>query len=257
MNSNKTNTRGARQTTKEIAHAGNFVPTSWTAVVAASRDESPGSEQALAQLCQDYWRPIHAYIRRLGHDEDEAKDLTQEFFLQLVGKRFIAAADRTKGKFRTFLLTSLNFFLSTERKRANAQKRGGGKIILSIDEEREGEASVEPASDLTPDKVYEQRWARSVMQLACERLREEYVAAGKTKLHEELKEFLESTPDARGYHPIAQRLQMTPNAVGVAVHRMRQRCGELLRAEVTRTLVNPSPAETDAEMRFLQETLSR
>ena len=257
MNSSKTTTRGTRQATERTAHAGNFVATSWTAVVAASRTEGTASELALAQLCQDYWRPIHAYIRRLGHDEDDANDLTQEFFLQLVSKRFISAADRTKGRFRTFLLTSLNFFLSTERKRAGALTRGGGKAIVSLDEERENEPRFEPASDLSPDKVYEQRWAASVLRLARERLREEYVAAGKEKLHEQVKEFLESTPEARGYHAVAQRLRMTPNAVGVAVHRLRQRFGELLRVEVARTLVEPTAAETNSEMRFLMETLGR
>jgi DNA-directed RNA polymerase specialized sigma24 family protein len=236
---------------------GRFVATSWTAVVAAGQGDAPESQRALAQLCQDYWRPIYAYVRRVGHGEDEAKDLTQEFFLELVSKRFIAAADRTKGRFRTFLLTSLNFFLSTERKRAGALKRGGGRIILSIDEEHDDGGNVEPATDLTPDRIYEQRWAASVLQLARERLHEEYTAAGKEKLHEHLKDFLEGTPEARGYQGVAQKLQMTPNAVGVAVHRMRQRCGELLRAEVTRTLVNPSAADTDAEMRFLLEALGR
>src|SRR5262249_14597590 len=147
-----------------------------------------------------------------------AQDLTQEFFLRLLSKNAFAAADRTKGKFRTFLLTALNFFLVNEYRRASADKRGGGQKGGSMGGRNEdAELRHEPASQLSPDVIYQQTWARTVFRQARERLAEEYASTGKTKFFTELSAFLEGTPDPRGYHPVAARLQMTPNAVGVAV----------------------------------------
>src|SRR5262245_62301328 len=160
-----------------------FAQTSWTAVVAAGNPDAPEARGALSQLCQDYWEPLHAYIRRSGYSEEEAKDLTQEFFLRLLSRNTLAAADRAKGKFRTFLLTALNFFLVNEYRRASADKRGGGHKPVSIHEETEDhEPRYEPASELAPDVIYQQTWAKTVFRQAQDRLGEEYVAAGKTKL---------------------------------------------------------------------------
>lgn len=224
----------------------------------AGKPDSPQAQDALARLCQSYWEPLHAYIRRLGHSEEDARDLTQDFFYRLMTRNVLAAADRDKGRFRTFLLTALNYFLANEWHRTMAQKRGGGRAMASLDEKTEDDLPrYEPASHLTPEVLYEQRWAATVFRQAQDRLQEEYASAGKSAVFDQLKEFLEGSPGARGYHAVAARLQMTPNAVGVAVHRMRQRLGELIRAEVAGTLVNPAPAEIEAEMRFLLETLGR
>lgn len=256
---NPSTTRSSTQQAEEAGrpHA-RFAATSWTAVVAAGQSDTPQSREALTRLCEDYWEPLHAYVRRSGYSEHEAKDLTQEFFLRLLSKNAFAAADRSKGKFRTFLLTALNYFLVNEYRRASADKRGGGQKLVSIDEQDEDhEPRHEPASHLSPDVIYEQTWARTVFRQARERLAEEYASTGKANFFAELGVFLDGTPDPRGYHPVAERLQMTPNAVGVAVYRMRQRLGELIRAQIGHTLVNPTPAEIEAEMRFLMESLSR
>ncbi len=235
-----------------------FAATSWTAVLAAGRGDSPQAQEALARLCRDYWQPLYAYVRRLGNNEEDAKDLTQEFFYRLVSGDFLSKADRTKGKFRTYLLTVLEHFLTNEWRKGQTAKRGSGQAIFSLDEETEDEQPrFEPGVDASPAKIYEQHWAAAVFRQANERLSEEYAAAGKSELFAKLKEFLEITPISRGYHAVAAQLRMTPNAVGVIVHRMRHRCGELIRAEVARTLVKPTSQEIESEMRFLKEVFGR
>jgi RNA polymerase sigma-70 factor (ECF subfamily) len=201
---------------------------------------------------------VFAYLRRSGVAEEEAKDLTQEFFLRLMSRNVFAAADRSKGKFRTFLLTALKFFVANERDRARAAKRGGGKEILSLDREpAEGEAVLEPATLDSPAVAYEEAWARTVFTRAEALVGDEYQSVGKAVLFAGLKEFLERGPESGGYQAIAARLGMTPNAVGVAVHRMRHRFGELIRSEVARTLCNPTTPEVQEEVRYLMELLAR
>lgn len=252
------NTGDGTGSTERYVPAGRFAPTSWTAVVAAGDPSTPKAQEALSRLCEGYWQPLHDYVRRLGYSEADAKDLTQEFFLRVLSKNILAAADREKGKFRTFLLTALNHFLTNEWHRANAAKRGGGKTVVSIDEHTEDDQPRhEPATDLSPEAAYQRSWAQNLFRQAHDRLGEEYVSAGKLNLFEQLKAFLDGSPDPRGYHSVAAKLSMTPNAVGVAVHRMRQRLGQLVRAEVERTLVTPTAAEIDSEMRFLMETVGR
>jgi RNA polymerase sigma factor (sigma-70 family) len=237
--------------------AGRFVATSWTAIAAMRNSDSPEAHTALARLCEAYWQPLYDYVRRLNYSEDDAKELTQEFFLRAVSKNLMAAADRDKGRFRTFLLTSLNYFLHNEWDRAHAAKRGGGRSLASLDETNEdGSLLHEPANSLTPEAVYEQSWATSLLGQANDRLGEEYAAAGKSALYETLKPFLEGSSSPRSYQAVAPQLKMTPNAVGVAVHRMRHRLRELIQSEVERTLVNPTEEEIQAEMLFLRETLS-
>ena len=255
--SSHSNTRTG-SSTKVSAHGAQFSPTSWTAVVAAGRPDTSQARDAVAKLCESYWRPLHAYIRRLGYSEDDAQDLTQEFLLRLMTKNVFASADRNKGRFRTFLLTALKFFLTNEYHRTTAAKRGGGKIVVSLDEQSEdSEPRYQPVSTLSPAAIYDQTWAKTVFGQAEARLGEEYAAVGKTDLFEHLKPFLEGVPGARGYHAVAGKLQMTPNAVGVAVYRMRQRLGQLIRTEIANTLANPAPTEVEDEMRFLIETLGR
>ena len=226
--------------------------------MATRQPETTEARAALSLLCEAYWQPIHDYVRGLRYGEDDARDLTQEFFLRLLDRNLFAVADRNRGRFRTFLLTSLNHFLKNEWVRSNAAKRGGGQPVVSLDEQTaDGQALHEPADRVTPEMLYERSWASSLLRQANERLGEEYAAAGKTSVFNALKPFLESAPEARGYHAVAAQLGMTPNAVGVVVHRMRQRLRELIRSEVERTLVDPTAADVDAEMRFLLETLSR
>lgn len=240
------------------AGGGRFIATSWTAVAAASRPGSVEAQEALSRLCELYWPPVFAYLRRTGVPEEEAKDLTQEFFLRMMSRNAFAAADRTKGKFRTFLLTALKFFLANERDRARAAKRGGGRETLSLDREpAEGEASIEPATLDSPAMAYEESWARTVFTRAEQLVGDEYQSVGKAGLFAGLKEFLERGPESGGYQSVAARLGMTPNAVGVAVHRMRHRFGELIRAEVARTLCDPTAEEVQGEIRYLMELLAR
>jgi RNA polymerase sigma-70 factor (ECF subfamily) len=232
-----------------------FTTTSWTAVVTAGQRDSPEAKEALTKLCQTYWEPLHVYLRRLGYNEDDAKDLTQEFFLRLLDKNYLGAANREKGKFRSFLLTALNHVLANERDRAMAAKRGGGKTIVSLEAEAEqGDRSSEPSSDLSPVKVFERRWAMTLFQQAYARLQAEYVAAGKARQFDLLKAFLEAETETGEYSALAPQLQMTPHAVGMAVHRLRQRYGEQVRAEIAHTLVNPTAAEIEEERRHLFET---
>jgi len=227
-------------------------------VAAAGQPETPQAREALTRLCEAYWQPLYDYVRRLGYSEADAQDLTQDFFLRLVSKNVVAAADRERGRFRTFLLTSLKHFVANEWHRAHAAKRGGGLAMVSLDQETEDDQpKPEPATQTSPESIYEQSWAASLFRQARERLAEEYAAAGKTKLFDHLKAFLETSPDPREYQTVAAQVALTANAVGVTVHRMRQRLGELVRAEIARTLVDPTTAEVEAEMRFLLSALGR
>lgn len=232
------------------ADARRFVTTRWTMVVKAGHRSSPDSQKALATLCVTYWYPLYAYIRRVGNSPHDAQDLTQDFFAQLLVKDSLRAADRERGKFRSFLLASLNHFLSKERRKAHAQKRGGGQVPLSLDfEYGEERYRLEPAHDLTPEKIYERRWAMTVLERAIGRLQAEFAKAGKKKEFERLKDFLGGSRDTVPYENIAAELGMTEGAVKVAVHRMRKRCRELLRAEIAETVAKPE--EVEEELRCL------
>jgi RNA polymerase sigma-70 factor (ECF subfamily) len=219
-------------------------------VLAAGRGSSSASEAALEQLCRTYWPPLYAYIRRQGYNPHDAQDLTQGFFALLLEKNYAGIAEREKGKFRSFLLAALNYFLNGERDRANAAKRGGGRLIVSLDE-RMGEdfVAAEPASDSTPEKEFQKNWAIIVLRQALMRLGEESTAGGKGAVFEELKPFLEGEAKAGDYATVAVRLGMSANGVAVAVHRLRQRYGELVREEIAHTVA--SPGEVDAELRHL------
>jgi len=235
-----------------------FNTTSWSAVSAASKPESPEAKEALARLCQTYWEPLYAYLRRVGKSETDAKDLTQEFFYVLLSKNYLGAADRQKGKFRSFLLTALKHFLANEWDRSQAQKRGGGKEIVSLEAARETEGpSVEPASALSPAKTYERRWAMTLFTQTQEKLRQDYVASGKEKIFDALRGFLDEATDTGQYAAASEQLKMSLGAVRMAVHRLRQQFGELVRSEVAATLINPTDQEINEELRHLMEAFSR
>jgi RNA polymerase sigma-70 factor (ECF subfamily) len=227
-----------------------FATTHWSVVLAAGHDSSPGAQEALEKLCSAYWYPLYAYVRRQGRSPEDAQDLTQAFFAKLLEKKSLRHAQKERGRFRTFLLTSLKNFLSHEWEKAQSAKRGGGTIHLSWDQtSAEERYQLEPVSDMTPDKVFEQRYALTVFQQALNRLRDESVAAGNSDRFEQLKGFLTDEPAEGAYKAVAERLGMSPEAVAVSVHRLRQRYGEIVREGIAQTV--EGPAEVQEELRYL------
>jgi RNA polymerase sigma-70 factor (ECF subfamily) len=218
--------------------------------VAAAGQDSPEAQQALATLCQIYWYPLYAYARRRLANTHDAQDLTQGFFAQLLEKDFLRAADRQRGKFRSFLLTAFKNFLSKERERANSQKRGGGRRSFSLDfQDGERRYDLEPIDHATPERLYERSWALALLQQTLVRLRQELAKAGKEKLFECLKGALAGDGIQDSYARVAEELGSSEQAVKVAVHRLRRRYQELLRAEIAQTVA--SPEEIDDELRDL------
>ncbi len=227
-----------------------FATTHWSLVLAARARAEPGAEEALASLCHAYWYPLYAYIRRRGRGADEARDLTQEFFARLLEKDFLGQADRTKGRFRSFLLAACGHFLANEHDRARAAKRGGGRRPLSLDgRDAEDRYRVEPADILTPERLFERRWALTLLEEVLARLRADFAARGKERLFDLLRGTLVGERDAPPYREVARRLGMTEGAVKVAVHRLRQQYRDLLREEIGRTV--ESPEQIDDEIRDL------
>ena len=231
-----------------------FASTHWSVVLAAKNGESPGSGEAFEQLCCTYWPPLYSFIRREGHDESEAKDLTQEFFLKLIERDYLQHLKHQRGRFRSFMLTLLKNFLSEQRGRAAAQKRGGGKPLLPLEGIGEnGSYLVEPVDNLSPDQVFERRWAQTVFQVALNRLQAEYVESGRGPFFELLKDFQPREAGAPSYVEIGEKFGMTESAVKSAVQRLRQRHREILREEISHTVT--SPEEIDEEIRHLREVL--
>lgn len=232
-----------------------FATTHWSVVLAAGERESAPAQQALETLCRAYWYPIYVYVRRKGYGADEAQDLTQAFFAQLIAKEHLRLADREKGKFRTFLLTMLDYFLAREWSRAHRQKRGGQFRFISLDQQAPEERyQLEPADNETPEKKFLRQWALTVLKQTMRGLEMECEARGKGDLFREVKGLLSAERDGAAYAEIGQRLGMSEGALRVAVHRLRQRYGELLRTEIAQTVTDP--AEIDEEMRYLMNALS-
>jgi RNA polymerase sigma factor (sigma-70 family) len=232
-----------------------FTTTHWSVVLSAREHNSPQAAAALEKLCRTYWYPLYAYVRRQGHDEPSAKDLTQEFFVRLLHKNRLDHVQREKGRFRSFLLASVKNFLSDEWDKGRAQKRGGGQTLLSLDDDTaEDRYQLEPADNLTPDKLFEQRWAHTLLDEAKTRLKEEYAQAGKADFYERLRVFEAADPGAPTYAQVAAEFGLTESAVKSAAHRLRQRYGELVREEVAHTV--DSPEEVDSEIRYLIGVIS-
>lgn len=222
-------------------------------VVNAGRSRSPESSRALAALCENYWFPLYAFVRRAGHSPEDAQDLTQEFFARLLAQHFLAKVDREKGKFRSFLLATLKHFLADEWDRAHAQKRGGSQTVISFDSlDAEARYRLEPAQGLTPEKMFEKQWALSLLDHVLSRLRDEMVADEKSALFEALKDVLTGNRSA-AYAAIGTELGMTEGAIKVAVHRLRRRYRELLREEIAQTVT--SSDEIGDEIRYLMSCL--
>lgn len=232
-----------------------FATTRWTVVAAAGQGGSPESRRALTELCNTYWYPLYAYVRRRGLQPAEAQDMTQSFFAELLEKERIQFADQQRGRFRSFLLASLNHFLANQWREARALKRGGGVKPLSLDfsvgEDRYGR---EPAHELTPERVFERRWAVTLLDNTLTRLRDEYAAAGKLVLFEGLKTHLGGDDQRTPYEQLAQHLMSSASAIKVAAHRLRKRYRELLRLEIAETVA--SPDEIDEELRALFQAVS-
>lgn len=227
-----------------------FTPTHWSVVHSAAQTSSPQADAALETLCRTYWLPLYAYVRRQGHRPHDAQDLTQEFFARLLKNKSFAGADRLKGKFRSYLLGALQHFLADEWDKARAEKRGGRCETFSLDAlEPEARYALEPSTDLTPDKVFDRRWAATLLELALRRLREEFTAAGQARHFDLLKPFLTSDAGPGGYDEVAAQLATSPATVAVAVHRLRQRYRAAVRAEIAHT-VN-SADELEEELRGL------
>jgi len=232
-----------------------FATTHWSVVMDAGNSGSERSHRALETLCGAYWQPIYVYVRRKGHAPGDAQDLTQEFFAQLIAKERLRLADQSKGKFRSFLLANLDYFLAREWSRAHRQKRGGRYQFISLDEQiAENDFQFEAPDRETPEKTFQRRWALTVLKQTMTALEQECALSGKRDLFREVKHLLSGERDGAKYAAIAERLSMTETAVRVAVHRLRQRYGELLRAEIAQTVDNP--AEVEDELRCLVRALT-
>lgn len=232
-----------------------FATTHWSLVVAA-QGASPAAREALAELCRLYWYPLYAYVRRRGHSDDEAQDLTQEFFARLLAKHWIASADREKGRFRTFLLTALSRFLANEWDRARTQKRGGQAVHLPLDTAiAETRYAADSALALPPDRLYDRHWAMTLLDRALTRLRTEQERAGKAREFAVLSRFLTSEKGSIPYAEAANELDISEPAARQAVHRLRRRFRETFREEITQTVA--APGEVDEEIRHLLAALSR
>lgn len=233
-----------------------FATTHWSVVWQAKQADASTGAAALEKLCRTYWPPLYSYIRREGHNAAEAQDLTQEFFARLLSRDYLQQLHHQQGKFRSFLLAYLKNFLSEQRRKAGAQKRGGDYAFISLDTTT-GEAGcfLEPVDELTPDQVFERRWAQTVMQTALTRLRAEYSARGQTALFDRLQDYQPHDPGGQSYAQLGGEFGMTEAAVKSAVQRMRQRHRELLREEVAHTVTRPE--EIEEELRHFRALLGR
>lgn len=233
-----------------------FATTHWSVVLAAGRDRSAAAAAALEQLCRTYWYPLYAYLRRKGYCEHDAQDLTQGFILQLLDRRSIEKVEPQKGKFRSFLLGSLNYFLADERDRGRAQKRGGGRELLSLElNEAEGRYALDATVDnYTPEKLFERRWALTLLDSVLARLADEFGEAGKGDLFQRLGSFLVEGSHGKSYREIAAETGLSEEAIKKAVQRMRQRYYELFRQEIAQTV--GTSGEVEEELRHLCNVLS-
>jgi RNA polymerase sigma-70 factor (ECF subfamily) len=230
--------------------SGQFTTTHWSVVLATGEADPPQAAAALEVLCRTYWPPLYSFLRRLGHGQHDAQDLTQSFFAQLLEHRSLQTVHPGKGKFRSFLLASLKHYLSNERDRAGALKRGGALSFISW-EEAGAEESYRQAESLAlaPDKAFEQTWATTVLEQVLAKLRTDYIAAGQGGLFDALQIYLTGDKGAVPYAETAARLNLGESALKMSIQRLRRRFGELLRVEVSHTV--SSSAEIDEEIRSL------
>jgi RNA polymerase sigma factor (sigma-70 family) len=242
--------------TVEPGVARDFCTTHWSVVLAAGDQTSPEGHAALCRLCETYWAPVYAFIRKRGHSPELAQDLTQEFFATLLEKNYLARALRERGKFRSFVMTSVQNFLHNNHDRNQAQKRGGGRVILSLkDDVAESGYQSQVTDESDPAKAFEQRWASTLLQNVFQRLREEHVESSRSGLFQELQAHLWCDPDSTPYGTLATRFGLTVGNVKVISHRLRGRCREILRHEIAQTV--SQPGEIDEELRYLMRVVSQ
>jgi RNA polymerase sigma factor (sigma-70 family) len=232
-----------------------FVTTHWSVVLSAQGNTTLRRQAALETLCRTYWYPLYAYVRRQGHSPQDAEDLTQEFFARLLEKDYLKAAERDKGRFRTFLLVVLKRFLANEWDRARALKRGGNQPHVSFDTAAvETRYQIEPFPGLEADRIYDRRWAMALLETTMSRLREEFRTAGKTAEFDGLKTFLATAKTTNAYADVAKAIGMSEGAVRVATHRLRRRFREIFREEISQTV--STTQEIDEEVRYLMSVLA-
>jgi len=230
--------------------AAQFATTHWSVVLAAGDGASAEGREALEELCRTYWYPLYAYVRRQGHSPADAEDLTQSFFARLLAGHDLGQVDPDKGKFRSFLVACLRHFLSDQRDRANARKRGGGVRFVTLDVQgAEERYQLEARAALDPQTAFDREWGLTLLALALRRLRQEYVATGKDRLYERLKAYASAEMDAAACAQAAAELALTEIVTKGALQRLRQRYRELIRMEIARTV--SSPSQMDEEIRYL------
>ena len=233
-----------------------FVTTHWSVVLAAGRTDTTQAQFALTRLCQSYWYPLYAYVRRRGHSPQDAEDLTQEFFARFLAQNWVERADREKGRFRTFLLSAMSYFLSNEWDKARAQKRGGGAPLLPLEfDQAETRFSHEPVDNVTPEQHFERRWVMALLEQVLNSLRGEYEQDGRGQIFVQLNPCLVGDRTSQPYAALAAKLGMSEGAVKSTVHRLRHRYRELLREEIAHTVAGPG--EVEEELRYLFAVLAR
>jgi len=235
--------------------AGVFATTHWSVVMHAGAATTMESTAALDRLCRQYWQPLYYFVRRRGYNEHDAQDLTQGFFARLLEKGLIGAADRERGRFRTFLLTALENFLANEWDKAHRQKRGGGLEFLSLEQAGTAEAGYQllPSDTASPDQLYDRRWAQAVLETVLRRLREEFDGRDGSGRFDALKGFLFSDRGETSYAEAAARAGLSESATKSAIYRLRQRYGQLFADEIAQTVARPE--DVDEEIRHLLAAL--
>ena len=237
----------------EAKNRGQFPQTRWSLIAAAKTDQSLVAETALKELCEQYWFPIYVYVRSRGHSVADAEDLTQGFFERILKRQDFATADPDKGRLRSFLLKSLKHYMADEWDKATALKRGGGCTVISIDEEAEDRYKLEPQDDVSPDKLFDKRWALTVLDNVLDQLRNTYTKSGKGELFDRLKCFLAWNSGEGSHAEAAKELGMAENAVRIAIFRMRKRYAETLRALIADTVT--SDEEVTEELNYLMTVI--
>ena len=232
-----------------------FPPTRWSVVLAAQQPQSPESAAALESICLAYWYPLYAYVRRAGQSPHDAQDLTQEFFCRLIERHWLEAADREKGKLRTFLMVALKKFMCNEWRRASAERRGGGRASVPLDTVFAESRYATDSHSLAPEDAFDQQWALTLLDLSVNRLRDEFAAAGKPGDFDILKGCLMAERGAIDYAGMAAGLGVSEGAARVAAHRLRKRFRQFYREEIAQTLAEG--ADLEGEMRHLAAALAR
>jgi RNA polymerase sigma-70 factor (ECF subfamily) len=235
--------------------AAGFAVTRWSVVLSAGRSDDAGANEAIEELCQTYWRPIYTFICHRGHNPCDAQDLTQEFFARVFSKNCLGGVGPSKGRFRTFLLAALKHFLANEWDKANAKKRGGGRVFVSLSDRADGTPPpADPVDNQSADVLFDRSWALTLLEQVLARLRQEHLRDGKAEFFEQLKSTLTGERTSLPYSGIGARLGLSEGAVKVAVHRLRQRYRSLLREEIAHTV--SSPEQIEEEIRALFAALS-